>query len=91
MDVAVRARLTPAEMQQATGELATAGLVDQPSPNLLRLTGAGREVLTSHKIELEESLMQRGTTNVKADGRDLKDLDNAIELAVAALRTQHAH
>jgi|GEM_PF-3244468 len=92
IDVAVRARLTPSEMQQAAEELSTMGLIDQPSPNVIRLTSAGREVLATHRIEFEESLLNRTQRqNAPSPRPSPEELDVAIGQAVAVLRTQHAH
>lgn len=92
LDIAVRARLTPAEMREATDELAAAGLVDLPTPDLIRLSGVGRSILADHKLELEESTLHRSQRKTAPRQRQsLADLDMAIENAVKALRSQHAH
>lgn len=92
MDVAVRARLTPAELRKAIRELTAAGLVDEPSSNLMRLTEDGRSVLAGHRLELEDSDLHRvQRRSMLRSKQSPEDLDLAIEDAVAHLRTQHAH
>jgi hypothetical protein len=94
VDIAVRARLTPAEMAQATEELTAAGLIEEPSPNLLRLTDGGRRVLMQHKfeLELEDSALHRHRgKGSQRQGQSPEDLDLAIEATVESLRAQHAH
>jgi len=94
VDIAVRARLTPAEMRQATDELIGAELIEEPSPELLRLTDTGRQVLIEHRLELEleDSVLQRradkGSERLQLSP---EDLDSAIEATVKSLRAQHAH
>lgn len=90
-DVAVRARLTPSELREARRDLTTAGLVDEPIPNLLRLTDAGRDVLAQHKLELQESLLNRRRhKGRRSPPQSPEDLDRAIDSVVDSLRTQHA-
>jgi hypothetical protein len=92
IDVAVRARLTPAEMRQATEDLTAAGLVDEPHPNLVRVTETGRKVLADHKLELEDSLINRHQRkDAQRSRQSPEDLDVAIDNAVKSLRAQHAH
>lgn len=92
MDVAVRARLTPAELRKAARELTAAGLVDEPSPNLMRLTEDGRGVLNAHRLELEDSGLHRIQRRpILRSKQSPEDLDIAIEDAVAHLSAQHAH
>lgn len=91
IDIAVRAKLTPAEMQEALRQLKASHLVDEPSGNLIRLTSTGRDVLAKHKLELEESVLSREHPNTSRRTREPEELDLAIEQAVAVLRAQHAH
>jgi hypothetical protein len=90
MDLAIRARLTPAELRKATTELSAAGLLEKPSSNSIRLTEDGRSVLSSHRLELEDSIHHRARSTRRSE-QGPEDLDRAIESAVASLRAQHAH
>lgn len=90
-DVAVRARLTPSELREAKRDLTAAGLVEEPTPNLLRLTDAGRHVLAQHKLELQESLLNRRRHKGRlSPPQSPEDLDRAIDSVVDSLRTQQA-
>jgi DNA-binding MarR family transcriptional regulator len=92
VDVAVRARLTPAEVRKATDQLIAAGLLDTPSGGLVRLTDVGRSVLDEHRLEREDSVFHRNQRRHRVPTRrSLEDLDVDIENAVANLRAQHAH
>ena len=92
VDIAVRARLTPAEMSQASRELIDADLLEEPSPNLLRPTDAGRRVLGEHLLEreLEETVVRR-QPRLSQRGQSSQELDSAIEATVESLRARHAH
>jgi DNA-binding MarR family transcriptional regulator len=89
--VAVRARLTPNELNDAVADLLGAGLIEKPTSDLLRLTETGRDVLTSHKLELQESLLnRRRAMETRRPSQSLEDLDLAIADAVKSLRAKHA-
>jgi hypothetical protein len=94
VDIGVRARLTPAEMRRVTDELARANLIEEPSPDLIRLSENGRKVLMEHRLERElgESAPRRHRAKrPKGTGQRSADLDLAIEDTVRSLRARHAH
>jgi hypothetical protein len=88
--VAVRARLTPNELNDAVADLSVAGLIEQRSSDLLCITETGRNVLTSHKFELQESLLNRRRAQDARPQGSIEDLDLEIADALKSLRTQHA-
>lgn len=90
-DIAVRARLTPAEQQEAEQDLLEAGLIDQATPHLVRLTASGKHVLEEHDLERAGTTVRQRSVSGAKPSSELHELDEAIDRAVAALQAQHAH
>lgn len=88
--IAVRARLTPTELRDALEDLTTAGLIEESAPELFRLTEIGRGVLANHKLELQESLLNRRARRAGRSHQSAEDLDLALANVVESLRTQQA-